>query len=312
MKYIEIKADEYFITNLVRDSQNSFSVEEIEMFKNFVKSEDLVYFEAESFGNRISRNKGLLRTLFSPFIYEKKFLSIELFKGVICYASDKEENMYKINITLDKPIYLLEKGAYFESDLDENFIVKYIKEYMENNHGVKIYQMDYDYKIEVGETEKIYISSKFNMKIKDLSILIDNTAIKKRRSLISNDLFTEMLIYSGKHIDANDQNKKVLLKIVKKSGMVEEVFQSGIQFSKREIKEVLMKSMTVNRYNKNDIFDAAIKLIETQKAADTEIVSNLIAKFGNEKYFSKNLKKNKKILKKYKNDSATLLLITIM
>jgi len=314
MEYIEIKATEDFIKNLVKDSQNSFSIEEINMFKNFVNSKELVYFEKDSFGLRISKNKGLLRTLFSPFIYKKSFLSIEKFKGLICYCTDVKENIYKVNITLDDPIYLFEKGAYFESDLDENFIVKYIKEYMEENHNIKIHQMDYDYMIEILETEKVYIRNGFKMKIRDLSILSDSvkSKIKRNRLTISSDLFFEMLIYSGRYIEPNNINKKLLIKMIKKSGVVSEIFDSAIQFTRNEIKNILINNLIVNKYNKNETLDAAIKLIETQNAVNGEIVSSIIAKFGNEKYFSKKLKKNNKIFKKFKDDHATLLLITIM
>jgi hypothetical protein len=313
MEYIEIKADDDFIANLVKNSQNSFSIEEINIFRSFIESKQSVYFEKDSFGIRISENKGLLRTLFSPFIYRKNFLSIEKFKGILCYATDGKENIYKINMILDNPIYLLEKGAYFESDLDEDFFVKYIKEYMEKNHNIKIYQVDYDYSIDITETEKIYIRDNFKMKIKDLSILVDSTSIRKKRSFpVSGELFLEMLIYSGKYIDANNDNKKILTKIIKRSGVVPEVFDSGIQFTKSEIKNILIPNLIINKYNKNETLLAAIRLIETQNSADGEIVSNIIGKFNSDKNLSKMLKNSKKIFKKFKDDPATLLLITIM
>jgi len=313
MEYIEIKADNDFIANLVKDSQNSFSIEEINMFKKFIESKELVYFEKDSFGLRISENKNLLRTLFSPFIYKKNFLSIEKFKGILCYGTDNKENIYKINMILDNPLYLLEKGAYFESDLDEDFFVRYIKEYMQKNHNIKIHQIDYDYSISVEETEKIYISDKFKMKIKDLSILFDYDSIRKKRTFpISGELFLEMLIYSGKYIEVNNTNKKMLIKIIKRSGVVSEIFDSGIQFTKSEIKNILIPNLTINKYNENETLSAAVKLIETQNAADGEIVSNIIVKFSSYRNFSKMLKSSKKIFKKFKNDPAVLLLITIM
>jgi hypothetical protein len=210
----------------------------------------------------------------------------------------------EFRIELSEPVYYLETP---ESEIKNKTIVDSIRKLIKSSdpeaESAYLLKGKPYFEMEVSKFEQVFVRPSLKLEIDDISIFFKNKKVA---------LFGDNGVLSARERITNTQeNKDMILRIVKKDGLFRDVFSTRVQFSEKELREQIIPKMRWGKYFEKESARSAISMLIGQREVSQNVFIEVSAKMKGNQEFSKMIKNNKRIKSRFRNDHAILLLIAM-
>ncbi len=304
-KKITIKDDGGVRESLIADNDCYVEIDEIVAFERMVSSTTPVKFNKDSLGERMSARPESLRLMFTPFMDKQPFMKYSEVRRIVASLVNFDGLGYaEFTIELSSPVYYLETS---ESEIRTSKIMEAINRLVESQDpsakekysmGGKQY-----FEMEVFKFEQIFVKSDLKVEVDDISMFF-----KKKKISVFGD---NGVLNAGPIITDTADNREMILRIVNKEGIFNDIFSTMVQFTEKELKELLVPRMKWGKFFEREAARTALNLLINQRAVSQQVFIDVMGKMKGNAEFGKMIKKNKKLKQRFKNDHAILLLIAM-
>jgi hypothetical protein len=302
---IKIKDDGSVRRTLLEKNDCYVEEDEIEAFRAMASSESNVKFTADIFGKRISEKPETLRLMFFPFMTKEPFMKYSKVERISASIVKVDGRGYvEFTVELLEPVFYIETS---ESDIIVREIMASINELIVASK--KIEPDEYEmggrpyFEMEVSRFEQVFVPRSIELDVDDISIFFK----KKKVGFLGDNGILE----AGKRITNTKQNREMILRIVSREGIFNDIFSTGVQFTEQELRDKLVPKLRWGKYFERESARTAMNLLVNQQSVSQQVFIDVMTKMKGSTEFSRMIKTNKKLKKRFKDDHAILLLIVM-
>lgn len=304
-KRITIKDDGSVRKTLLDRNDCYVEQAEIDAFRELVSSRSKVKFTGDVFGERLSGKPETLRLMFFPFMTKEPFMKYSRVERVTASIVSVDGMGYaEFTVELAEPVFYIET---MDSDIKVRDIMSSVNELIVASKAIDPddYQMGGKpyFEMEVSRFEQVFVPRGIDLEVDDLSIFFK----KKKVGFLGDN----GVLSAGTRITNTRQNREMILRIVRREGVFNEIFSTAVQFTEQELREQIVPKLRWGKYFERESARTALNLLVNQQAVSQQTFIDVMGRMKGSTEFSRMIKTNKKLKKRFKDDHAILLLIVM-